>query len=318
MTGSLSESEMTAHDVCGFLDLMDAYGTRVWLDGGWALDPALAPSRGVTATSTSLSRSAMCRWPSRFSKVASMPRAPSRHPRMELRPRRRRRAPDRLPRHHARTSTDAVYGPSENGEYYPSEALTGKGTVNGRTVNCITPFSGWCNSTPATGSWPAPHFSDDRRASVHDRSEERRHRPDETLDLALAKTVAEVPHPLRVGLHPERPVRVAPHLGHVWVAQGGKRRGAELAAELGIQPLLLLRVSRSHASAPPSRLSCTAVSPFMLPDRTKRWNVLRQFRSRRLALATAVAWSSAGTSGGGGSSSRPAGRPCSAADEARL
>ena len=102
MTGSLSESEMTAHDVCGFLDLMDAYGTRVWLDGGWALDPALAPSRGVTATSTSLSRSAMCRWPSRFSKVASMPRAPSRHPRMELRPRRRRRAPDRLPRHHAR------------------------------------------------------------------------------------------------------------------------------------------------------------------------------------------------------------------------
>src|SRR5437667_7015850 len=127
-----------------------------------------------------------------------------------------------------------VYGPSENGEYYPSEALTGKGTVNGRTVNCITPFSGWCNSTPATGSWPAPHFSDDRRASVHDRSEERRHRPDETLDLALAKTVAEVPHPLRVGLHPERPVRVAPHLGHVWVAQGGKRRGAELAAELGI------------------------------------------------------------------------------------
>ena len=133
-----------------------------------------------------------------------------------------------------------MYGPSENGEYYPSEALTGKGTVNGRTVNCITPFSGWCNSTPATGSWPAPHFSDDRRASVHDRSEERRHRPDETLDLALAKTVAEVPHPLRVGLHPERPVRVAPHLGHVWVAQGGKRRGAELAAELGIQPLLLL------------------------------------------------------------------------------
>ena len=43
MTGSLSESEMTAHDVCGFLDLMDPYGTRVWLDGGWAVDPALAP-----------------------------------------------------------------------------------------------------------------------------------------------------------------------------------------------------------------------------------------------------------------------------------
>ncbi len=32
-----------------------------------------------------------------------------------------------------------VYGPSENGESYPSEALTGKGSIKGRTVNCITP-----------------------------------------------------------------------------------------------------------------------------------------------------------------------------------
>jgi len=32
-----------------------------------------------------------------------------------------------------------LYGPPENGEYYPAEALTGKGTVKGRTVDCITP-----------------------------------------------------------------------------------------------------------------------------------------------------------------------------------
>jgi lincosamide nucleotidyltransferase A/C/D/E len=31
-----------------------------------------------------------------------------------------------------------VCGPPENGEHYPSEALTDKGTVKGRTVDCIT------------------------------------------------------------------------------------------------------------------------------------------------------------------------------------
>jgi lincosamide nucleotidyltransferase A/C/D/E len=32
-----------------------------------------------------------------------------------------------------------VYGPPENGESHPSEALTGKGSIKGRTVDCITP-----------------------------------------------------------------------------------------------------------------------------------------------------------------------------------
>jgi len=31
------------------------------------------------------------------------------------------------------------YGPPENGESYPAEALAGTGTVAGRTVDCITP-----------------------------------------------------------------------------------------------------------------------------------------------------------------------------------
>src|SRR6266508_3220537 len=31
------------------------------------------------------------------------------------------------------------YGPPENGESYPAEALAGTGTVEGRTVDCITP-----------------------------------------------------------------------------------------------------------------------------------------------------------------------------------
>jgi lincosamide nucleotidyltransferase A/C/D/E len=32
-----------------------------------------------------------------------------------------------------------VYGPASNAESYPAEALAGTGTVNGRTVVCITP-----------------------------------------------------------------------------------------------------------------------------------------------------------------------------------
>src|SRR6267142_6079699 len=41
MTDSTSKPEMTADDVSGFLELMDAAGIRVWLDGGWAVDACL-------------------------------------------------------------------------------------------------------------------------------------------------------------------------------------------------------------------------------------------------------------------------------------
>jgi lincosamide nucleotidyltransferase A/C/D/E len=34
---------------------------------------------------------------------------------------------------------DGIYGPPENGERYPAEALTGTGTVDGRSVPCISP-----------------------------------------------------------------------------------------------------------------------------------------------------------------------------------
>jgi lincosamide nucleotidyltransferase A/C/D/E len=32
-----------------------------------------------------------------------------------------------------------IYGPGETGEFYPAEALTGRGTLAGQTVDCITP-----------------------------------------------------------------------------------------------------------------------------------------------------------------------------------
>jgi len=41
MSGSPIQPGMTADNVCGFLAVMDAYGIRVWLDGGWAVDACL-------------------------------------------------------------------------------------------------------------------------------------------------------------------------------------------------------------------------------------------------------------------------------------
>ena len=41
MTASTKEPEMTADDVCDFLDQLDAHGIRIWLDGGWAVDAGL-------------------------------------------------------------------------------------------------------------------------------------------------------------------------------------------------------------------------------------------------------------------------------------
>src|SRR5438445_1941691 len=119
---------------------------------------------------------------------------------------------------------------------------------------------------------------DDRRPAMHHRPEERSDRPDEALDLALREPVATIPHSSYVRLDPEGPVGVAHHFGHIWVAKGRERRGAELAAQLGVETLLLFGVRRPHVSAPTSRLSCTAASPFTPPDRASRWTALRQFR----------------------------------------
>src|SRR5262245_14757026 len=100
------------------------------------------------------------------------------------------------------------------------------------------------------------------------RPEERGDRPDEALDLTLGETVAEVTHSFPVGSRPQRTVRVAHHFGPGRSSEGGQGCGAELAAELRVHPLLLFGMRRSHGSAPPSRLSCTAVSPFTFADRT--------------------------------------------------
>jgi lincosamide nucleotidyltransferase A/C/D/E len=140
MTGSPGQPEMTADDVCAFLDLMDSCGVRIWLDGGWAVDACLGSQtrphddldivieqRDMPVSVAALEQRG----------YAPVPRPDTRAWNFVLGD----DAGHQIDFHvivfdeHGR----GVYGPASNEESYPAEALTGTGTVNGRTVVCITP-----------------------------------------------------------------------------------------------------------------------------------------------------------------------------------
>jgi lincosamide nucleotidyltransferase A/C/D/E len=140
MTKSVGQPEMTAEDVCDFLDLMDAHGIRIWLDGGWAVDACLGSQtrrhsdldivieeRHLALVTTALERRG----------YAPVPRPDTRAWNFVL---------GDAARHHIDfhvivldESGRGRYGPPETKDYYPAEALAGRGIVNGRTVGCIAP-----------------------------------------------------------------------------------------------------------------------------------------------------------------------------------
>jgi lincosamide nucleotidyltransferase A/C/D/E len=132
--------EMTSADVHAVLELMDGHGIRVWLDGGWAVDACLgSQTRAHGDLDIAIEERDVA------AAVAAL----------------RGRGFGPVPRDHTRAwnfvlGDDAghqvdfhvivldehghgVYGPPENGEAYPAEALTGTGAVDGRRVACITP-----------------------------------------------------------------------------------------------------------------------------------------------------------------------------------
>lgn len=140
MTGSVRPPEMTADDVCGFLGLMDAHGIRVWLDGGWGVDACLGyqtrhhsdldiviEERHLEVVTIALKRLG-------YEPV----------PRPDTRPWNFVLGDDtgRQIDFHVIVLDEGgrgLYGPPGTEDCYPAEALTGKGTVNGRTVACVTP-----------------------------------------------------------------------------------------------------------------------------------------------------------------------------------
>jgi lincosamide nucleotidyltransferase A/C/D/E len=132
--------ETTLDDVVSFLALMDDVGVEVWLDGGWAVDACLGEQtrrhgdldiaieeRHVAAAIGALERRGF----------APVPRKDSRQWNFVLGD----RAGHQVDFHVVVLADDGRgdYGPPENGEFYPADALTGTATVGDRTVRCISP-----------------------------------------------------------------------------------------------------------------------------------------------------------------------------------
>ncbi len=127
---------MTADDVCDFLQLMTVHGIRVWLDGGWAVDAQTRPhgdldivieERDVTRAVTAL----------RGRRYEPVPRSDTRAWNFVLGDDAGRQVD-----FHVIVLDDhgrGIYGPPENGDHYPTGALSGQGTVMDRTVDCIAP-----------------------------------------------------------------------------------------------------------------------------------------------------------------------------------
>jgi lincosamide nucleotidyltransferase A/C/D/E len=140
MASRVQTSEMTADDICEVLGLLDARNIRVWLDGGWAVDACLGSQTRrhsdldivIEQRDTPAAVAAL-----RDRGYAPVPRDDTRAWNFVL-------GDDtghQVDFHvivldeHGR----GIYGPPENGESYPAEALTGTGVVNGRAMACITP-----------------------------------------------------------------------------------------------------------------------------------------------------------------------------------
>lgn len=131
---------MTADDVLAVLDLLDRHGARVWVDGGWAVDASLGTQtrdhrdldivveqRHLEAAVTAL----------RAAGYSDVPRDDTRPWNFVLGD----DAGHEVDFHVVELDDDGrgVYGPPENGDFYPADALTGEGIVRGRPVACTTP-----------------------------------------------------------------------------------------------------------------------------------------------------------------------------------
>jgi len=119
---------------------MAGHGIRIWLDGGWAVDACLGfqsrrhsdldiviEQSHVDAATTILQRRG----------YAPVPRPDTRRWNFVLGDHTGRQVD-----FHVIVRDEGgrgLYGPPGTEDCYPAEALTGKGTVNGRTVDCIPP-----------------------------------------------------------------------------------------------------------------------------------------------------------------------------------
>ena len=130
---------MTAADVVGLLDCLEAAGVEVWLDGGWAVDAALGAQtrshddldvivemRHVKAARNALARRGYAHGrgiePMSFEVVDLEGRQVDVHPVV------------------FNASGDGIYRMDDGEEWtYPAGGFEGTGLVQGRQVRCLTP-----------------------------------------------------------------------------------------------------------------------------------------------------------------------------------
>lgn len=135
-----SEPEMTADDVSHVIALLGSRGISVWVDGGWAVDACLGSQtrrhadldivieeRAVEAAVAVL----------RARGYVPIPRDDTRAWNFVLGDGAGHEVDFHVIVLDARGR--GIYGPPEDAEFYPAEALSGTGVINGRPVACTTP-----------------------------------------------------------------------------------------------------------------------------------------------------------------------------------
>jgi len=134
------ERVMTAHDVYAFLDLMEGLGIRIWLDGGWAVDACLGTQtrrHGDLDIVIEQRHLEMAVAALRRSGYTDVPRDDTRPWNFVLGD----DAGHEIDFHVIVLDEDGrgIYGPPENEDFYPAQALTGAGSIAGRSVACTSP-----------------------------------------------------------------------------------------------------------------------------------------------------------------------------------
>ncbi len=131
---------MSAEDVVWFLGLVDRLGIEVWLDGGWGVDARLGEQtrrhrdldvvveqQDLRALREALAASGFVDSPTEDRTDWNFVLVDPEGRRIDV---------------HVIVIDEhgnGIYGPAENGIFYPASALTGSGSVGGRPVRCLTP-----------------------------------------------------------------------------------------------------------------------------------------------------------------------------------
>lgn len=140
MTDQTGEPEVTAAAVAALLDLLADHDVRVWLDGGWAIDACLGyqtrrhSDLDIVIEDRHLPTAVAVL---REHGYRPVPRDGTSPWNFVLADRDGHEVDFDVITIDA--SGNGIYGPAENGQFYPAEALTGTGMINGRRVDCFSP-----------------------------------------------------------------------------------------------------------------------------------------------------------------------------------